>query len=331
MSLKQELIRILEENRGRSVSGEEIAGALSVSRAAVWKAVQALRQEGYHIEAVKNRGYTLSGDSDRLSEEGIRLHLPERWQDCGIYVLQEVDSTNTFAKRLAAEGFFEKTGKTLALVAANRQTAGKGRLGRSFYSPADTGIYMSLLLRANRRIADFLPITVAASLAVCRAIEDFSQETPRIKWVNDVWLGDRKVCGILTEGIGNFENGMLEAAIVGIGINVSTAEESFPEALRSVAASLGSLRVSRNEMIARVAAELFALTEQLQSPALMEEYRSRSLVLGKEIWWNTPSGRRQGKAVGINDAGNLEVETPEGLTVLNSGEVSIRPLDLPEA
>lgn len=325
MSVKEELIRRLEENRGKAVSGEALAAELKVSRAAVWKAVRVLQKEGYQIVSGKNRGYTLCAEDNRIFSEGIRLSLPERYRDSGIEVLPVVDSTNTYAKKEVLSGLLERIPSGRAILAANRQTAGKGRLGRSFYSPADTGIYMTLVLRAGGRMENFLPVTVAAAVAVCRMIEALTEETPKIKWVNDVWLGSRKVCGILTEGISNFETGVLDAAIVGIGINVSTEQESFPKEVEQVAVSLKSAHAGRNQMIARTAAELFDLFSDLKAPALMEEYRRRSLILGREIYWDGQDGRQYGTAVEINDAGNLLVETQAGQILLNSGEVSIRP------
>lgn len=325
MSVKKEMIRILEENRGKAVSGEALAKALSVSRAAVWKAVKALQSEGYAISAVKNRGYTLAENNNSISEEGIRLYLPDEYKDCKIAVLPVVDSTNTYAKQRVTEGFLDDEADGRAIIAANEQTAGKGRLGRSFYSPADTGIYMTLVLKAGMNVTEFLPVTVAAAVAVTRVIERFSDETPKIKWVNDIWLGERKVCGILTEGILNFETGLLSAAIVGIGINVETKQTDFPGEVEQVATSLQTAHGTRNEMIAAVAAELFTLAKDLKTPALMQEYREKSLILGKEIYWDAADGRRYGMAAEINDAGNLVVDTEDGRLVINSGEVSIRP------
>ncbi|MDO4265629.1 MAG: biotin--[acetyl-CoA-carboxylase] ligase [Eubacteriales bacterium] len=328
MSVKSELIRILEENRGHAVSGEALAKALGVSRAAVWKAAAALKEEGHSIISEKKRGYTLTEDSDCMTKEGIRLYLDTAFSDCYVEVLDVIDSTNNYAKRLVADGFFEKKGVKRALIAANEQTAGRGRLGRSFFSPADTGIYMTLILKAGGKMADFLPVTVAAAVAVTRAIEQFTDETPGIKWVNDIWIGDRKVCGILSEGISDFENGTLEAVIVGIGINVDTKASVFPEEVRKVAASLDTVHASRNQIVAAVASELFQLFGELGKPELMDEYRRKSLILGREIYWDDVLGRHTGLAAAINDAGNLEVETGEGRIVLSSGEVSIRPLSM---
>lgn len=358
MAVKNEVIGFLEKNRGSAVSGEALAEQLGVSRAAVWKAVKALQEEGYPIEAVRNRGYTLRSDSDRISAEGIRLYLPERWKQVPVEVLPVVDSTNTYAKKQIAAGTFGASAGNPAnaavhantdafpgangdkvqqhadilaprhaIIAANEQTAGRGRLGRSFFSPADTGIYMSLILAAGCRTEDFLPVTVAAAVAVSRVIERFTEDQPKIKWVNDVWLGSRKVCGILTEGISNFENGTLEAAVVGIGINVDTEKNAFPKDVQNTAVSLGSVHATRNELIAAVSAEIFDLTEHLKAPELMQEYRERSLILGKKIYWEADGVRHEGLAADINDAGNLVVDTEEGMVTLISGEVSIRPLE----
>lgn len=316
MSTKDVLIRVLEENRDRAVSGQELADTLHITRAAVWKAVRSLQEDGYRIEAVRNRGYRLAPDTDVLSAQGVALYLPEKYRDSPVTVLQTVDSTNSAAKRLATEGAPHRT-----LVLAEKQTAGRGRRGRSFYSPAGTGLYMSVLLRPDSTLQDALPVTVAAAVAVCRAAEALTGKRPEIKWVNDLFLDGRKISGILTEAISDFESGMAEAVIVGIGVNLRTTD--FPDELAGVAGSLQPGRVTRNELAARIAAELFRLAENLSSPALMEEYRARSLILGKEIAFRQGDALRRGRAAAIDDEGCLLVETDGGQIVLKAGEVSV--------
>lgn len=316
MPTKDALIRVLEENRNRAVSGQELADTLHITRAAVWKAVRSLQEDGYHIEAVRNRGYRLAPDTDVLSAQGVALFLPEEYRDSPVTVLPTVDSTNSAAKRLAAGGAPHRT-----LVLAEKQTAGRGRRGRSFYSPAETGLYMSVLLRPNSTLQDALPVTAAAAVAVCRAAEALTGRRPGIKWVNDLFLDGRKISGILTEAISDFESGMAEAVIVGIGVNLRTTD--FPDELAGIAGSLHPGQVTRNELAARIAAELFRLAEDLSSPSLMEEYRARSLILGKEIAFRQGDALRRGRAAAIDNEGRLLVETDGGRIVLKAGEVSV--------
>lgn len=183
MAVKDEVLRMLEAHRGEALSGESVAERLSVSRASVWKAVRALREEGHKIGASTRRGYRMEPDSDVLSEEGIRACLSEGSPVRGVVCLASVDSTNTYAKGLALSGGAHGT-----LVAADRQTAGRGRRGRSFFSPPGTGLYISLILRPRIELERFQTVTIAAAVAVCRTIESLTCRRPRIKWVNDIYL-----------------------------------------------------------------------------------------------------------------------------------------------
>ncbi len=314
MSLKQNVITILEQNRGQAVSGQDLAERLGVSRAAVWKAVQFLKEEGWEIEAATKKGYCLRSSSDILSAEGFCAALGEHLAD--VTVLPKVDSTNTLAKKMAADGSPHGT-----VVMAEEQTAGRGRMGRQFYSPAKTGLYMSVILHPCLPVEESLKVTVAAAVAVCRAMERMGCQSPKIKWVNDIFSHGKKVCGILTEAMGDFESGIAESIVVGIGINVKT--DDFPEELRNVAGSIGLVEGTRNALAAEIYRELMRLCQQLSAAELMEEYRRRSLVLGREIsFWN--HGRRcQGRVKEINDKGNLVIVTKTGIEILQAGEISL--------
>jgi len=254
-------------------------------------------------------------NKDQISAEGIRECLPMQYQNIPMTVFDEIDSTNTYAKRCAAEGCEHGY-----LVTADSQTAGRGRHGRSFYSPAQSGIYMSVVLRHRRPIRESLMVTVASAVAVCRAIEALTDAQVRIKWVNDVFVGRRKAAGILVEAITDFPQGVTEALIAGIGVNLRT--EDFPEELRSVAGSLNS-SCSRNALIAHIASELLSLTDDPDYAAIMDEYRRRSLVLGREVAFTQNGVTYRGTATAINDAGNLEVQTESGVMVLSAGEISL--------
>lgn len=231
--------------------------------------------------------------------------------------LSVTDSTNLEAKRRAA------TGERLPmLVAAGSQTAGRGRLGRSFYSPEDTGVYMTLALPAGSDSGSMVTITTAAAVAVCRAIEAVTGLTPDIKWVNDIYLNGKKVCGILAES-SLFNRGHVVA--VGIGINVTT--DSFPEELGGVAGSLGVKNI-RDELIARTTAELLKVAGK-EPAEYIDYYRSRSMVLGREIMFGPHDGEKTPAVVlGIDDKGGLVVRLPDGEEkTLFTGEITLRLKD----
>lgn len=326
MSVKTELLSILEANREIDLSGEEIANRLGVSRTSVWKAVRSLKEEGYLIHAVNNRGYRLEGSNDVISAAGIRLGLEEKYRELPIEVYKKVDSTNVELKRRALDGGVH--GLTLL---AEEQTGGKGRLGRSFYSPPGTGIYMSILLKPEMGGSDAVLITTAASVAVCRGIRNVLDIESQIKWVNDIYFEGKKVCGILTEAISDFEMGRIDSAIVGIGINYRT--ENFPQELGERAGCIGQGNLPpRNELVASVLNEFWNIYEHLTEREFMNEYRMRSNVIGKEVRFLERDEWREAKALDIDDDGGLviEWEEPPGEKVtrtLHTGEITLRIKD----
>ena len=210
MSTKSEVLKLLEENKGTYLSGEELAIKLGCSRTAIWKAMKTLREEGYEILAVNNRGYALSKENNVLSEEAIRLGLNKK--AVKIEVKREIPSTNQYLKQKGIEEEYEEG----SVVVAESQSAGKGRRGRHFYSPGKCGLYMSVLLKPKKTAQESLKITAAAAVAVCRAVEKVCKVSLGIKWVNDLYLGEKKVCGILTEAVSDFETGDIELVVVGI-------------------------------------------------------------------------------------------------------------------
>lgn len=323
MSVKTKLLSILEANRETDLSGEEIANQLGVSRTSVWKAVKALKEEGYQIEGINNRGYRLQKSTDVLSEQGIRLELEEKNQKFPIEVHKILDSTNVELKRRALEGGIH--GLTLL---AEEQTGGKGRLGRSFYSPPGTGIYMSILLKPEIGGSDAILITTATSVAVCRGIQKVLGIQPQIKWVNDVYLGDKKICGILTEAISDFEIGKIDSVVVGIGINYRT--EDFPEELKNRAGCIGGeSQVPRNSLVAAVLNEFWEIYEHLTERKFMEDYRKCSNVIGKDVRFLENEMWQEARAVDIDNDGGLVVEYEGGdeaimRRTLHTGEITLR-------
>ena len=318
MELKLHVLTELEKNRDKYISGQELAERIGVSRAAVWKAVRALQQEGYAVEAATNRGYRLSLRSDIISAQGIAVHLPEQLREMEIVALHTVDSTNSEAKRQISA-----SGARPMLIASDTQTAGRGRRGNSFFSPPGRGVYFSAVFCPRTPLEDALRITAAAGVAVCEAVEALCGRDARIKWVNDVFLDGKKVCGILTEGVSDLESGMAEAIIVGIGVNFRSG--SFPPELSGIATALDPQQsLTRNRLIAEIVGRLYALAENLAAPALMESYRARSLVLGKTVRFYRGQQSFEGEAVEINDQANLVVRLPDGtFETLKAGEISI--------
>ena len=311
MSLKKDILAELKENGG-FVSGEALARQFSKSRAAVWKAVKALRKDGYVIEAVTNRGYRFSSENDILSADIIKSRL-----SCGVnvYYYDSIDSTNTQAKRLINEGDCADM-----LLVADEQTNGRGRQGKSFYSPAQTGIYMTLVIHPDIKLQNAVTATTAASVAVCRAIEGLTDLKPKIKWVNDVYLNGRKICGILTEAVSDFETGTVSSVIIGIGMNISTV--NFPSDVEN-AGSLG-VNVRRADLIAEIANELMKITLG-DYKSFIDYYRSRSLILGKKITYIENSKAVSAIALEIDEEGGLTVQKENGeILTLRSGEISIR-------
>lgn len=319
MSTKSNLLSLLEQHRGTYLSGQELAERLQISRAAVCKAIRTLKKQGHQIASVTNKGYCLSDENDVLSEEGILQHLASA--PTQLFVYKTVDSTNQVAKKMALD-----QAPHGAIVLAEEQTAGRGRMGRPFYSPPSSGIYMSFVLRPNLTGSDSVLITTAAAVAVCRAIEQVTGLQPGIKWVNDLYLNGKKICGILTEAITDFETGGIEALILGIGINFS-ANPTFPIELQQKADALFEKKpagVTRNQIAAAVIANVLALCQNLQNRSFIKEYRQRSIILGKQIQVLQGGHTQPATALDIDENGGLIVQYANSTTTLNSGEISIR-------
>ncbi|MGL4338603.1 MAG: biotin--[acetyl-CoA-carboxylase] ligase [Turicibacter sp.] len=323
MSGKEYVLKMLEEHRGFNVSGKQLGDALNLSRTAIWKYIDQLRRDGYQIEAIRNKGYCLSVQNDVLSKEAIGLYLENRDLVHQIQVHKTIDSTNLEAKKLAIEGAIHGT-----VVIAEHQRAGKGRMGRTFYSPANSGIYMSLILRPQESIQDALLITVAACVAVCEAIEECTGIWAQIKWVNDIYINGKKLAGILTEAATNFENGEVEYIVLGIGINVGTMREDFPEELQQIAGSLQEHTandINRNELIGTIINRVLTVSENLSDKTYFPSYVKRSCVIGEVIQVITTKSTTDVLAIGIDEGGGLRVQNNEGdVYTLNSGEISIR-------
>jgi BirA family biotin operon repressor/biotin-[acetyl-CoA-carboxylase] ligase len=318
MPLKSDILKELETNRDKYLSGQYLAEKFGVSRNAVWKTINILKTDRYKILSVSNKGYRLADNSDLLSAEGITGYLTAEYKNLSVFSYKEVDSTNNEAKRLISSGF-----DRAALITAESQTAGRGRYGHTFYSPEQTGIYMTVVIHPDIDIFNAVSITTAASVAVVRAIEAITDAKLRIKWVNDIYLDNKKLCGILTEAVTGFESGITQSIIIGIGININTV--NFPDDIAGIAVSLNPDGITRNKLIAEIAKNILDISGNLNDKSYLDEYRAHSLVLGKYITFYKNGDANCAKAIAIDDAGGLVVMYDNGVTeVMRSGEISIR-------
>lgn len=322
MGTKESLLTLLQENKGTFYSGEEIAEKLQISRTAVWKAVKSLRSAGYKIAAAQNKGYCLDANTDILTEEGIEALLNSDASFWKPEVLSTVDSTNTALREKANNGAPEGTA-----ILSNMQTKGRGRLGRQFFSPPDTGIYMSLLLRPQGYSpAQAIRITTMAAVAAAEAIEEVSGVAAAIKWVNDIYMRGKKVCGILTEASFQLESGNLDYIVLGIGINAYTPDGGFPSEIEGIAGPVFTEQQSdgKNKLAAAFLNHFSALYRGTEEN-YAEKYRSRSFILGKPITVITSAGQKIATALDIDGDCRLVVRYDDGnIEALSSAEISIR-------
>lgn len=320
--MKTEILRYLKEADGY-ISGQELCERFQVSRTAVWKVVRRLEAEGYEIEAVRNRGYRLKTAGDILSQAEILSSIRGSWAGREILYLDEVDSTNTAAKKAAENGAVHGT-----LVVSERQTGGKGRRGRAWDSPRGTGIFMTLILRPNMAPVHASMLTLVAALAVADGIRECTGAESLIKWPNDIVMSGKKICGILTEM--SADPDCINYVAVGIGINVNM--EEFPEEIRGVAASIFTetgKKTKRSLLISAVMAaferyyEVFMKTTDMSG--LLEDYNGKLANCGRTVRVLDLAGEYSGTAIGIDREGELLVEM-EDTTVRRvlSGEVSVR-------
>lgn len=317
MNTKQKVLSLLRENR-TIYSGEKLAQELGVSRTAIWKAVRELEKMGYQIQRHAN-GYQYL-PSDVLETALIATNKLPIDQ---IYLSEETESTMKEAK-LAAMNHQA----TPALFIAETQTQGHGRFGRPFFSPKGQ-IYMSLLLNPNQSFEELPQYTVLAAVAVALAIDEMTGKQTEIKWVNDIYLDEKKVCGILSEAMSDFETGRIEHVILGMGINFAIPPQDFPKELQNKAGSLfpeTSPTVSRNSLIRLIWQNFFDLLDGLPDTSYLKIYRQKSFVLGKTVSFTQQGITFTGKATAISDLGELLVDTAQGMKTLSSGEISLEAI-----
>ena len=323
MTTKEKLLALLEDSKGTFFSGEEIARTLQVSRAAVWKAVNALREDGYTIDAATNKGYRLSPDSDILSPQGIRRFLKPEYRDLDLTVLPTAPSTNALVREKANQGRPEG-----CVIVACEQTDGRGRYGRQFFSPVDSGVYLSLLLRPTAYSPQQATcLTAAAAAAMCQAIEAVTGQQPGIKWVNDIFLHGKKVCGILTEAAVGLETGTLNYMVLGAGVNLYPPAEGFPEEIQSIAGSVleHSCPEAKNRLVGEFLNRFWDFYTHPECRTYLEDYRARSLAIGRNVTVLSAGKAVSAYAYGIDDDFRLLVRYENGDTeALSYGEIRIQ-------
>lgn len=307
MQIKEMVLEQLLRAKGEYCSGRELAEQFGVSRTAVWKAIDQLKAEGCDIEAVTNKGYRLM-NRDILFDNTL---FKELVHDCltewNVIHVTETDSTNNYAKKLAAEGAPAGT-----VVLADRQSAGKGRLGKSFHSPSG-GLYMSIILRPKLPLSDMMAVTACTAAAVHEALNEFGFQT-KIKWVNDLFLNGKKICGILTEGSFNAELLSMDYLVIGIGINLRS-DPNLPEKLRSIVTDLqtesGTI-FSRTALMAMILMEMDLFLDEIQERTYLPVYTEYSCTLGHQVLVKTEKGERTGLAVSFAEDAGLIVAFPDG-------------------
>lgn len=319
--MRTELLTALRE-ADDYISGQELCNRFGVSRTAVWKAVNQLKEAGYEIEAVQNRGYKLIGIPDRLSKRELESIRKTQWAGCEIFYFPSIDSTNTKASQLAEEGY-----PTGTLVVAERQESGKGRRGRNWASPEGNGIFMTLILKPEINPNNASMLTLVAALAVSKAITKCTGRPAGIKWPNDIVMNEKKVCGILTEMSAQFD--YVNHIVIGIGINVHN--ESFPEELSHMATSLyleSKEHFNRAALIEEILEQfedyyaVYLKTEDLSG--LVKEYDISLVNRNQQVKVLDPKEPFEGKAMGITPRGELIVDTWESRKLVYAGEVSVR-------
>lgn len=329
--MKSEILRILREAGDKCVSGQSLCETFGVSRQAVWKNISQLKDKGFEIESLSNKGYILKSEPDIINSDAIQSYLPGECLCRKVEAFDTIDSTNTKAKQLAEMGEPEGT-----LIVSDEQTAGKGRRGRKWCSKKGANVFMTLLIRPKIEPKYLSGITLLAAMSVAGAIKEVCDANTMIKWPNDIVLEKKKICGILTEM--SSEMNYVNYAVIGIGININ--DDEIPDEIRQNASSIyleTGKKTNRNELAAKVIEKFdgyykrFLETKDLS--AFTDEYNSMLISMDKEVkvlYGMAETAREEeaetGIARGIDSEGALLVETKDGIKSIVSGEVSVRGL-----
>lgn len=320
---KDKILTYLINHPDQIISGQELAGQLGVSRTAVWKAINTLKDSGVPVESIENQGYLLPASHDIVSEETLAYYFKQQGLDLNIHYYPTIGSTNTVAKTLATEAATEQP----FVVVSEEQTAGRGRYDRPFYSPEKSGIYFTIRFKVSDVAENVGLITTAAAVAVSKAITELYGVEPKIKWVNDLFINGKKICGILTEGVYSMESGQIEELFVGIGVNIGEPKTLFPDELRHIAGSIvgqSQNPVNRAELISIISREFFQILNKIESREFLNTYREQCFILGQPIAYTVQGQTYSGTAIDIDDNANLMVKRDDGrMDTLYYGEVTL--------
>lgn len=327
MNIKQVILQAFRDQPGSFISGEELSQTCGCSRTAVWKHIEELRRDGYEVEAVRKSGYRLLVAPDRLSAAEIMAGLETNRIGQNVIAYDEVVSTQPLAHEAAAKGAVEGT-----IVLAELQTGGKGRLGRPWHSPKGTGIWMSLIIRPSIPLPKTPQMTLLTAVAVAKTIREETGLPVKIKWPNDIFIGDKKVCGILTEL--NAESDRVNYLVIGIGLNANSVESDFPPELAQIVTSLRIesgkplKRVSLIQRLCRIFEEEYDHYLQAGFERVKQEWENHSYTIGKWVTLQTISQQLEGRAVGLDEEGVLKVEDQAGqIHKVYSADVNYRAND----
>ena len=316
--MKNKLLQILDQHQDCYISGEEISQNLHVSRMAISKQIRKLIEQGYQIEASTKKGYCFSSTNDLLKKEEIVDTLQSFFYD--IEIMDVTSSTNDYLKSIV------NTKKEGYVCIADQQLKGKGRNGRSFYSPKQKGIYMSFLLKPTLSVYESLKITACASVGLWEAIMKNYQIPSKIKWVNDIFIEEKKIGGILCEASLEMNTAKMDYMIVGIGVNVH--KQSFTKELKTIAGSIEEFTdntVSRNQLIQDILNSFYKYYNEIEENTFLPIYKKYSSILHKHIIVYEKNHSYPAKVLDINENANLIVRKEDGSThTINSGEVSVR-------
>ncbi|MDO5018400.1 MAG: biotin--[acetyl-CoA-carboxylase] ligase [Lagierella massiliensis] len=318
MKVKDEVLLILEQNLNLYNSGSQMALDLKVSRNAIWKAINELKSEGYEIVSKNPGGYKLLSNKHIVSKNNILSKISNK--NVRLEYLEEVSSTNDYLKNL-----LHKDLEQYYCVISKNQSRGKGRNGKSFYSPNKTGVYFSILLRPDFNINKSLLITTATAVAMCKTIEEFSNKYSSIKWVNDIFIGDKKVCGILTEGSFDFDKNKLSHVIVGVGVNLFKPLKNFPLEIQN---SAGYILKDYNpyimeDFIASMINSIIYHYENIDSKEIYEYYREKSYLNNKEVRFLYKGELVEGLVIDVDESFNLVINKNKEKIHLSSGSVEV--------
>lgn len=320
--MRKDILEYLLNHKGEYVSGQKISEELGISRTAVWKHIRVLKSRGYVIESYTKRGYCLMEAPELLLPELVGEGLQTKVFGKKIHYTEKVDSTNNVAKKLAEEGAEEGT-----IVLAEEQSGGRGRLERSFLSPFAQGVWFSLILRPTFLPMEVSKMTLLAAVALTKALHKMGLVECGIKWPNDILVKNRKVVGILTELNASMER--INYLVMGIGINTSLTKKELPKDLRKTVTSftIENVPVHRQALLQEVLLQLeryYEIAETEGFKPILAEWKVLSMMMGKDVEVSEPGRSFTGKAVDLDDSGNLIVETEAGRETVLAGDVRVR-------